>query len=50
MLLFFGYKLVYQTRFVPIEEMRFARGRVPHSHAPEPQPRNFWERVYMFIL
>ncbi|KAH7097637.1 amino acid permease-domain-containing protein [Auriculariales sp. MPI-PUGE-AT-0066] len=49
LLLYFGYKLVYQTPFVAIEKMGFARGDVPPPSI-EPSPTTLWERIYTFIL
>jgi len=49
LLLTFGYKLVYQTAFVPVTEMDFSR-RVWTQPIPEPPATTFVEKIYRILL
>ncbi|KZV95469.1 hypothetical protein EXIGLDRAFT_834293 [Exidia glandulosa HHB12029] len=55
LLLAFGYKLVYQTRFVDLEDMNFTgrerrSTRATQPRRPEDPPRNVWESIYRVLL
>ncbi|KAF7798280.1 hypothetical protein EIP86_009498 [Pleurotus ostreatoroseus] len=45
-LLTFGYKLVHQTKMVPVEEMLFYRGHVPLY---QEEPRSWWDKIADFL-
>jgi len=44
-LLTFGYKLIYQTKLVPLDEMTFSREDVPEKLEEDDPPRNIWEKI-----
>ncbi|KJA14361.1 hypothetical protein HYPSUDRAFT_49239 [Hypholoma sublateritium FD-334 SS-4] len=47
-LLVLGYKLIYRTRMVPLDEMHFERGIVPEIE--EPQPTTRWGKLLATIF
>jgi amino acid transporter len=44
-----GYKLVHQTRIVPLNKMTFSVENVPEVQEIPP-PKNFWKRVWYTIV
>ncbi|KAH7094027.1 amino acid permease-domain-containing protein [Auriculariales sp. MPI-PUGE-AT-0066] len=48
LVLYFGYKLVYQTSFVAVEDMKFSRGDV-HS-VVESAPSTLWEKILAWVF
>ena len=48
-LLILGYKLIKQTRYVPLEEMVFTGDGVEKSEIPEEEPQNWWEKFLQMI-
>ncbi|CRG87853.1 Proline-specific permease [Talaromyces islandicus] len=51
--LFLGYKLIYRTKFVRLEDMDFFSGKEEADQLEatweEPKPRNFLERIWFWI-
>ncbi|KDR78826.1 hypothetical protein GALMADRAFT_244420 [Galerina marginata CBS 339.88] len=43
-----GYKLIYRTRMVPLDEMRFDRGQVPEIHEEPPTTR--WGKILAVLF
>ncbi|EJD50495.1 hypothetical protein AURDEDRAFT_112148, partial [Auricularia subglabra TFB-10046 SS5] len=51
LLLAFGYKLVYQTNFVRLEDMKFERGKVLSGPEElEPPTNSVWVKLYRVLL
>jgi amino acid permease len=44
-----GYKLVHQTRLVPLNRMTFSVENIPEEEEM-PKPRNLWERIWYTII
>ncbi|KAF8907271.1 hypothetical protein CPB84DRAFT_1768764, partial [Gymnopilus junonius] len=43
-----GYKLIYRTRMVTLDEMRFERGYIPEIHEEEPTTR--WGKILAVLF
>ncbi|OBZ71741.1 Lysine-specific permease [Grifola frondosa] len=50
-ILTFGYKLINQTKLIPLDEMQFSRGDVPDYYETiQDGPRNLWERFIWWLI